>query len=229
MVTFTRRLIIVAAAACSFTATAIAQQPKPARQFEFSVFCIAPVRQTLVYQASPGEVRTLEFKPYQRSEPYRYAGPAAMAFAERVAEASAQTPAQYKLQSRIEVTPELQRPLFLFLPSSDPNEPFDVVVMEDDPSRFPAGSLVVVNQSGHKLLGLLNGQNVSLEPGQSSTLHGTVVGDVKLALSHNDRLFPSFDQKVAFEKDERTVLLLLPPQRKSSPIVRWIVLTDRPG
>lgn len=207
--------------------TAHAQSaPAPARQFEFSVFCDAPIPGEIVYQAKQGEIVPITLKPYRRTGPYVYAGDSNLALAKTVASATADGRPSYELMSRVAIASTIKRPLLLFLANSTDHQTPTITVIEDDPSSFGRGTLVVLNYSGFLLQGFIDGSAVRLQHGGRALYPGSTNARVQLAMSHKDRMLTSFDQKVTFESTERTVLLLLPPQRKSSPLVRWILLTD---
>ena len=203
-----------------------AQNDAPVRTFEFAVFTHTKMKMPIVFQETPGKVRTLDFKPYRRSAGYTYSGPPLVAFARELPATDASSVSRYEVVARVEVSATLRRPLFLFLSDPTSASGLSVTVLDDDPNAFAPGSLVLVNQSGYRLQGTVAGVTADLPPGQVLRRDGATAANVQLALAHNGQFYPAFDQKIVFENRERTVLILLPPARKSSPLVKWIVLTD---
>lgn len=206
----------------------VAQVTEPQRRFEFTVFGQPAPGVDIVYQFAPGQVAPLAFTPYRRSATYSYAGPSLVRFARRtpVSNAVGNPEGTYTSVGEVEVPADIKRPLFMFFPDGQNVGRFQVVVVEDDAVGFPFGSVGIMNRSGFDLRGLVDDRVTALANGAQAHFPPASSADIKFALLFQDRLVPSFEQKLVVERNERTLLILLPPQRSSSPLVRWVLLTE---
>lgn len=204
-----------------------AQSTDALRTFEFKVFTNTLIKETVVYQETPGTIRPIEFKRYQRSSAYKYTGTDQITFAKQIRAGEGELPPEYQVISRLGVPESIRQPLFLFFADPSTESGLVVDVMEDADDTFPPGTLLIFNKSGHRLQGTINGTAADIPHDGKFMKRLANTASVQLALMHNGKFLRSFDQKVVFEARERTVLLLLPPQRKTSPLVRWVILTDK--
>lgn len=199
----------------------VAQAP---RSFTFRVFGQPAPARPVYFQPRPGQVEALNFRSYQRSAAYAYKGPSEMAFARATPVANGGI--AYEPFARVLVAPDVREPLLVFLPAPDDSTTPDVLVLDDDAARSPAGHVTVVNRSGFDLRGLIDKRATPLAGGTEIRFATSGATTIQFAVEHQGKLLPAFDQKLSLDQTERTILLLLPPVRSSSPVVRWILLTD---
>jgi hypothetical protein len=117
-----------------------------------------------------------------------------------------------------------------------PNEPapatgvrYQVYVLDDTAARQAPGTLAIINFSGLVLDGTINGKPAAIQAGLNAAQPINRSASVALRTTVKNRNYQAYAGTVELEKNERALLLLLPPYYKGSPEVQSRLLIDNPA
>jgi hypothetical protein len=185
-------------------------------------------------QSRPASVR---FFTQNKSERYRYTGPAEVAF--YAAEDWARY-AQAGVAASSRVTP-MPRPvavatipggmheallLFMPLPEKRPDGiQFLVLPVDDDPARFPAGHIAVVNATGRPYTGQVGRKVLDLPQGGGGKVAVTGPVDFRLACRDEGQWVAAGHHFLHVGPQARVRLVLFPPTSPTGvgPVIRVLV------
>lgn len=212
-----------------------AQTTRPPEQsFHFTVFSATPIT-GLVYTPKPKAAPTpLVFFPTARSPRYEFRGAMPLRLSDQATGA---------VVAEAVIPPDIREALLLLAPGevaaaqATPNSgagkvptslKYRVAVVDAGAAHHAAGQLAIINFSGLKLQGKINGQEVVLEDGLNAaqtvgralavTLHTVVKG----------RTFQAYAANLALKPRERALLILFPPYYRGSVEVQSRLLVDEP-
>ena len=106
---------------------------------------------------------------------------------------------------------------------------YQIYVLDDTVARQAPGTLAIINFSGLLLTGTVDGKPVSLQPGLNAAQPIGRSATVALRTTVKNRSYQAYAGTVELEKNERALLLLLPPFYKGSPEVQSRLLIDNPA
>jgi len=200
-------------------------QEEGVAKFDFTVFAFPELPEDLLYWGQPRVPAEITFQPYRRSEVLSYQGPRTLDFFRRNPRSG---PGEAPLirVSQVTIPPSIVSPLIVFVTSNGLEKDYLTHVVDDSPSALPRGSALVINYSGHHLRGIGADQSIDLPMRSQRLIQSSRAFDLQLALEHRGRNIPSLDERIDLDRNQRLVILLMPPARKSSPLVRWVLLSD---
>lgn len=107
---------------------------------------------------------------------------------------------------------------------------FRVMAMDDSSASLPRDHLVFFNATGVQLIGALDAEELTLNPGQSRALDlrglfGREV-PVGLVVRSGETFERVLVNRLRFSPDRRTVILLLPPRREGSYRIQAVRLSE---
>lgn len=213
-----RYLILAALLAAPFTARA---QTAPAeRRVRFTVFSTRPAS-GLVYTPRPAQAPApLVFYPTARSPRYEYRGVMPLRFHDAKTNA---------VVAEATIPPEITDALLLLVPiepapATGPR--YQSYVLDDAAARQAPGSLAIINFSGLALSGTIDGKPATLQAGLNAAQPVGKSAAVTLRTTFKTRTYQAYAGTVELAKNERALLLLLPPFYKGSLEVQSRLLID---
>jgi hypothetical protein len=161
------------------------------------------------------------FYPTARSPLYEYRGPMPLLFLD---------PATGAVVAEAKIPPEIARPLLLFTPVETPAGKsglrYRIAVLDDGAARHGPGGLAIVNLSGLALAGTVGKEKITLRAGLNPTLAVGRTTAVALRTVFKERSYQAYAGTVKLARDERALLLLLPPFYQGSLEVQSRLLVD---
>jgi len=163
------------------------------------------------------------FYPTARSPGYNHHGPAPLKFFNV---ASGEVMAEVTLPSRVRAL------LLIFTPNDNPGSgvlPYRVQMVTDDVSAHATGTLKILNLTGMKLTGAINGRQVELVSGFNEPIRVDGTAVIELRTPFRNRSYQAYAETIAVGRAGRGLLVLLPPYRRGSLEVQSRVLVDDPA
>ena len=196
--------------------------PPSVRRFSFTVFSAEPVT-TLSYAPHPGAMPVpLVFYPTARSPRYSYRGPPGLQFLDLETGA---------VMAAVTVPARIRTALVILSASDSPGSGparYHVQVIDDGAAKHEPGTLLILNLSGLKLSGIVNGTRVALREGFSDPIRVGESATINLRTPFKDRNYQAYAEIIPLGSSGRALLLLLPPYRRGSLEVQSRVLLDVP-
>jgi hypothetical protein len=106
---------------------------------------------------------------------------------------------------------------------------YQTYVLDDTAARQAAGSLAIINFSGLELAGTLDGKPLALTSGLNAVTPLGRSATLTLRTTVKNRTYQAYAGNVELGKNERALLLLLPPFYRGSLEVQSRLLIDAPG
>ncbi len=199
-------------------------QPTPLEQrVRVTVFSSRPAA-GLGYVPHAGQAATpLLFYPTARSSRYEYRG----AMPLRIVDLKTNTVA-----AEATVPPEISDAFLLLVPiepSPVTGLRYQVYVLDDTAARQAPGTLAIINFSGLTLSGSIDGKNVTLQAGLNASQSVGKSAAIALRTTFKGRSYQAYASTVELNKNERALLLLLPPFYKGSLETQSRLLVDTPS
>ena len=190
----------------------------------FTVFSSKPITDLSYVPAAGAAPRKLQFAPTARSPRYDYRGAMPLRFVDAgsgvvVAEAT--------------IPPGVRDALLLFSAidagaKGTGGFRYQVSVLDDGAVRHGAGGLAMINFSGLALTGTVNSEEVTLKTGLNPTLNVGRAAKVSLRTKFKERVFQAYAGTLQLARNERALLILLPPFNPGSLEVQARLLVDQP-
>lgn len=194
----------------------------PEQRVRFTVFSTRAAS-GLAYTPRPGSLPApLVFYPTARSPRYDYRGTSPLRFIESKTNT---------IVAEAVVPPEIADALLLLVPIEPAPATglrYQVYVLDDATARQAPGSLAIINFSGLALSGTLDGKPVTLQPGLNAAQTIARSAALVLRTTFKTRSYQAYAGTVELAKNERALLLLLPPFYKGSLEVQSRLLIDTP-
>lgn len=196
-------------------------QAAPSEQrVRFTIFCTRPVVGLSFLPAAEAVPVSLVFYPSTRSPRYDYRGAMPLQLID------GQT---REVQAEAVIPEGMTDVLLILVPMEPPVESglrYQVFVLPDGGSERGAGSFAIINFSGLRLSGTLNGTPVELASGLNAVRSQATRTKLNLRTKFRNRSYQAYVGEVALEKGERGLLLLLPPVGAGSLEVQSRLLVD---
>lgn len=214
---------LILALCCGGVLSAAEPAPAGAQAVRFTVFSPRAVN-GLTFTPQAGQApKPLVLYPTARSPRYDYVG----AMPLRITDAKTNT-----VVAEATVPREITSALLLLVPL-DPAPAaglrYQTYVLDDTAARQPAGSLAIINFSGLELAGTLDGKPLALTPGLNAATPLGRSAALTLRTTVKNRTYQAYAGNVELGKNERALLLLLPPFYRGSLEVQSRLLIDAPG
>lgn len=214
---------LILALCCCGVLSAAEPAPAGAQAVRFTVFSPRAVN-GLTFTPLPGQApKHLGLYPTARSPRYDYLGVMPL----RITDAQTNT-----VVAEATVPQEITTALLLLLPL----EPapvaglrYQTYVLDDTTARQSAGTLAIINFSGLELVGTLDGKPLALTAGLNAATPLGRSALLTLRTKVKNRTYQAYAGNVELGKNERALLLLLPPFYRGSQEVQSRLLIDAPG
>jgi len=207
---------------CGAALPAAVPAPASAQSVRFTVFS-SQVVSGLTYTPRSDQLPTsLVLYPTARSPRYEYLGAMPLHFTDATT---------HSIVAEATVPPAIANALVLLIPI-DPAPAsglrYQTYVLDDTIARQSVGSLAIINFSGMELAGSLGGQPLTLTPGLNSAAAIGRSASLVLRTTIKNRTYQVYAGNVELAKNERALLLLLPPFYRGSFEVQSRLLIDAP-
>jgi len=213
---------LIVAMFVALVGTLRAQPAAPEQRVRFTVFSSRPA-EGLAYVARTGQpAAPVTLYPTARSPRYEWRGVMPLRLLD------AKTGA---VLAEATVPPAITEALLLLVPLSPAPATglrYQVYVLDDTAARLAPGRLAIINLSGLALAGTLGEQPVALAAGLNSAQPVNRATSLVLRTTLKGRSFQSYTGTLDLAKNERALLLLLPPFYKGSLEVQSRLLVDTP-
>ena len=202
-----------------------AADPAPAgtQALRFTIFSPRAV-QGLTFTPRVGQApKPLVLYPTARSPRYEYVG----AMPLRITEAKTNA-----VVAEATVPREISTALILLVPlepAPTTGRRYQTYVLDDTAVRQATGTLAIINFSGLELAGSLDGKPLALTAGLNPALPLGRTAALTLRTTVKNRVVQAYAGNIELGKNERALLLLLPPFYGGSPEVQSRLLIDAPG
>ena len=199
-----------------------AAEPAPAgsQAVRFKVFSPRAVN-GLTFTPRPGQApKHLVLYPTARSPRYDYLGSMPL----RITDAQTNT-----VVAEATVPREITSALLLLVPLEPAPATglrYQTYVLDDTAARQPAGTLAIINFSGLELAGTLAGKPLVLTAGLNAVTPLGRSAALTLRTTVKNRTYQAYAGNVELGKNERALLLLLPPFYRGSLEVQSRLLID---
>jgi len=214
------RYLIFALCCCCGVLLAAEPAPAGAQAVRFTVFSPRAVN-GLTFTPRPGQApKHLVLYPTARSPRYEYFG----AMPLRITDAQTNT-----VVAEATVPREITSALLLLVPLEPAPAAglrYQSYVLDDTTARQPAGSLAIINFSGLELAGTLDGKPLLLTAGLNAATPIGRSAALTLRTTVKNRAHQAYAGNVELGKNERALLLLLPPFYRGSLEVQSRLLID---
>jgi hypothetical protein len=187
----------------------------------FTVFCPRPPTGLGFAPRAGAAVQPLAFYPTARSPRYEYRGTMPLRLVDQTSGA---------VVAEATVPAAITEALLLLVPV----EPtavgvrFRVYVLDDSAARQAPGTLAVINLSGLPLTGTLGDEPLTLTDGLNAPHPLPRAAKLALHTPFKTKSYQAYAGEIALGKNERALLLLLPPFYKGSFEVQSRLLRDAP-
>ena len=217
-----RASVVAAFALFAFSCPANAQAPRPGELAgRFTVFSARPITDISFTPRTAAPKQKLVFYPTARSPRYDYRSAMPLRFYD-------ETTGSVVAEAVIPL--EMKDALLLF----SPIEPapvsglrYRIAVLDETGLRSGPSGLTMINLSGLALTGTVGKDTVALEAGLNPTIALAAATKVVLRTSSKGRSIKSYEDTVLLKKNERALLLILPPFYKGSFEVQTRLLIER--
>jgi hypothetical protein len=207
-------------------ALVVAHAAQPAvsepRAVRFTVFSTRPAS-GLAFASRPGVApSSLLFYPTARSPRYDYRGVMPL----KIVDAKTSTTV-----AEATIPPEISDALLLLVPiepAPTTGLRYQVYVLDDAATRQAPGSVAIINFSWLALSGTIDGKPATLQAGLNAVQPVGKSAAVALRTTFKTRSYQAYAGTVELAKNERALLLLLPPFYKGSLEVQSRLLIDSP-
>lgn len=195
----------------------------PEQSVRFTVFSSRPA-EGLTYVARLAQpAKPVVLYPTARSPRYEYRGPMPL----RLTDAAAKT-----VVAEATIPPSITDALLLLVPITPAPATglrYQTYVLDDSAARQAPGTLAIINFSGFALTGTLEGKAVALAAGLNAPQPIGRSAPITLRTMVKNRSLQAYAGTVELGKNERALLLLLPPFYRGSAEVQSRLLIDNPG
>jgi len=198
------------------------------RTIEFRVFGLPANTDPKMYTMGPsGKLQAIQFKARVRSDSYQaqinIENPQLHFYG------ASDTAGQPHILSSAQIDPDWQTVLCVFSKSTDAG--VSLITIPDDTDSLSPGTLRVLNLSGIKVLGRINGQNMQLPTRQLSSpvpLETSQLNDIRIAAEGPSQHHLVYQNQLRIQSSSRALLILRPPRRPGSIHIATQLLTDTP-
>jgi hypothetical protein len=208
---------------CGGVLSAVEPAPAGAQAVRFTVFSPRAVN-GLTFTSRPGQApKHLVLYPTARSPRYDYLGSMPL----RITDAQTNT-----VVAEATVPREITSALLLLVPLEPAPAAglrYQTYVLDDTAARQPAGTLAIINFSGLELAGTIDGKPLALTAGLNAATPLVRSAALTLRATVKNRTYQAYAGNVELGKNERALLLLLPPFYRGSLEVQSRLLIDAPG
>jgi len=229
--------MLVSLWALSLPVVSVAQTPRsPGLNFDFTMMITERVRELAYVQLKPEarsksrptaadfDVIPVRVNSQGRSDVYHYEGPAPLHFVLTTGQGAALKVS--RLVAQLEESASTQRTLVVLVPNEFGD--FGILSMDDGETAFPAGRARLLNLSGGKVSGSLDGELFVLPSEPKVEAPRSIDSRVRLGVTYerHGRPVVVFDQSLDVAENERLLLVFLAPFRPGAD-VRTRIVRDR--
>ena len=203
-------------------AVARAESAAPEQTVRFTVFSTRPAAGLTYVARSRQAAAPVVLYPTARSPRYEYRGPMPL----RLNDSASKT-----IVAEATIPPTLTDALLLLVPiqpAPTTGLRYQTYVLDDSAARQTPGTLAIINFSGLTLTGTLEGKGVTLAAGLNAPQPIGRSAPITLRTMVKNRSLQAYAGTVELGKNERALLLLLPPFYSGSAEVQSRLLLDAP-
>lgn len=182
-----------------------------------------------------GEFVPVEFRQRVRSLPYEYVGPRNVTVYSR--RFDPETAAYVYTPAFTAYAPSMEGDLLIlvmppgYISSQELKNTWMVIPLDDSADVFKAGEIRVINATGFNLEGMVGTNRVSLGFGISDTFridNNSGWLDLGFAIKVRENYELVYGNRLQFDRDSRSILILRPPRRERSIKIATYFLEDNP-
>ncbi len=199
-----------------------AESAAPEQRLRFTVFSSRAAAGLAYVPRTAQPAAPVVLYPTARSPRYEYRGPMPLRFTDA---------ATKTVVAEATIPPAITDALLLLVPITPAPSTglrYQVYVLDDSAARQATGTLAIINFSGLALTGTLDGKTISVAAGLNAPLPVGRAAPITLRTAVKNRSLQAYAGTVELGKNERALLLLLPPFYSGSAEVQSRLLLDAP-
>ncbi len=209
----------------------LSAQDEPAISLKFSCLEWGGRNTEGLRYSSQGEAVPVRMYDSYRSDVYEYSGANPIVFFVESIDAEGE-PVRRPV-ARARVAPGIGRALFLFVQRPEVNErgeEYEVIVMDESLSSFPAGTYRVFNFSDHEIGGIIGKNKFTIGGKTFETISPKVddMVDVQIHFSQkiNDQWVPKVNTRWLYRENARNIVFVTDDQSSRVPRLRVKTVTE---
>lgn len=194
------------------------EEEEPIFEVVFSAFGLNKI-EDLFYVGMEDEEQPVQFFGNARSRNFYYEGTSPLVFYRKIPGEEDEAAVEREVVARVNLGPEDERLLLIFVSSMNGNgsKEYRVMSTDDSLSAFPFRSARFFNATKIRILGRINGKNIEMKFGPTGFYRpsGGIVKTDFISES-NSGYSPVFMGELSVDDDERVYVFLLPPVLRGS-------------